>query len=775
MQLRSAISKDGSMIAVRNRAGTGMEIVQRSNAAIHPFLRGLEGMTNAAGDRLVKPFAHSVWVQRAIKRVAEPIAAVPLEFYDHQGNGDLVEIKDAGLAAFWETPGLDRSGPIERGDFIEALVGWLKLSGEYFLLLDDTWLTQRFAGAQRGRIIIARPDRMRPILQGQKLSGWEWTDAAGNRHALVPEQVVHRKFWNPYDDLRGLAEYEAAKTASEGDYLAGKFALNMNRANGDRGVIVVAKGGMPSDEQQEQIVRALREKANAARQGNFRPIFLSGDVAVEDPKISAPDANFVSSRLQNRHEIFIAFGVPPSMCDLVANYSIGSASDWYQLILQTCQPLATTKIGGGIAAVSRRMFAGGRDSLVAQFDFDDHPVMQQVRRERIDTGTKLWDRGVPWDVVNDHLDLGLPKFAGSDKGFIPFNLSEVGADGDILPSADAPSAEAASPTSSDDKSEPAENLRSLFASQSPVLLLRDAFEATLVKQIGARTPDLGSLFRGIACGGGPAQVKESRSDRDPARVKRANAHLRSRGPAIKRTKSKLTKVLMGARREVLAKLAKAGGKTVSTKAAAADYLFDLASFKKELLTEMRKAAEANLQDAGQQLLGEIGLEEDVFSMPPAAAHRFLQRRENLLSNVADSVFDEIREQLQEGIEAGDTTAQLATRVRGKFNEIDDGRALTVAQTEVGAAYGEARQLAMDEAGIEWKEWLTSGLPTVRATHEAAEGQRVRVNDAFDIGTVHLIAPGIPAGPGDDDPSEIINCHCVSIPVDGPGEEEAPKA
>src|SRR5207244_7270054 len=112
------------------------------------------------------------------------------------------------------------------------------------------------------------------------------------------------------------------------------------------------------DEQQEQITRVLREKMMAARRGDFRPVFLSGDVAVEDPKVSSPDADFVSARLQNRHEIFIAFGVPPSMADLVASYSIGQASDRYLLLTETCMPLANGKISGAIEVVSRLLMQG---------------------------------------------------------------------------------------------------------------------------------------------------------------------------------------------------------------------------------------------------------------------------------------------------------------------------------------------------------------------------------------------------------------------------------
>lgn len=777
---------------------------QRSFAgAVQAFLRGDDVMDLAGADRLSNPYAQSVWVQRAIKRCAEPIGAVEVQFFDKAGQEDDA-IEDPMLQAFWESPALDRSGPMDRADVIEASVGWLKLAGECFWLLGDDWLTTtNRRGSLAQPFLIARPDRMRPVIEENQVAGWMFTDASGRTHPLVKEQVIHRKFWNPYDDLRGLSEFEAARVAAEGDYLAGKFALNMNRANGDRGVYVVAKGGMPSDQQQAQIIAALREKRNAARRGDFRPMFLTGDVAIEDPKVTSPDADFAAQRIQNRHEIFIAFGVPPSMCDLVASYSVGAASDWYQLILQTCQPLANGKLAGAIEAVSKFLLPGR--TLKAKFNFDDHPVMQAVRRERIDTGKKLWESGVPWDVISEHLDLGLPSFAGSDTGYLPFNVTPVGDDGAMLPKADAAPANASQQIEDD----PVEQLRRTFANAEPAALLRKAFKtpATLMRFIcphcGAQItyadqPEIG--MGSVACPlcdkpcdherkssaepaallraafeepipalqlGARAPSASPAPDRDPARVALAMQHLRSRGPAIKRAHAKFTKALMLARGQTLKRIASAEKKGLTTKASAADLVFDLNDFTGMLTAEMRKAGAATLDEAGQQVFGEVGI-DDVFTMPPAKAQRFLDQRENLLKDVAQEVFDDIKGELKDGLDAGDSTAQLADRIRGKFNQEKEGRAMTVAHTEVSAAYGTARQEAMDEAGIEYKEWLTSGLSNVRAGHLAAEGQVVRTNDPFMVPNAFdfpepLQFPGDPDG----SPGNVINCHCVAIAARAP--------
>ena len=50
-------------------------------------------------------------------------------------------------------------------------------------------------------------------------------------------------------------------------------------------------------------------------------------------------------------------GVPASMADVKASYSIGSASDWFMLIAETCIPLGE-KICQAINQVLRRQSGG---------------------------------------------------------------------------------------------------------------------------------------------------------------------------------------------------------------------------------------------------------------------------------------------------------------------------------------------------------------------------------------------------------------------------------
>jgi hypothetical protein len=75
---------------------------------------------------------------------------------------------------------------------------------------------------------------------------------------------------------------------------------------------------------------------------------------------------------------------------------------------------------------------------------------------------------------------------------------------------------------------------------------------------------------------------------------------------------------------------------------------------------------------------------------------------------------------------------------------------------------------MRDAGVTHKKWLHSQSPLIkepRPTHLAADGQIVPIDEPFDVGGVQFMRPAddsLGAGPED-----IINCHCVAIPVEAP--------
>jgi hypothetical protein len=183
----------------------------------------------------------------------------------------------------------------------------------------------------------------------------------------------------------------------------------------------------------------------------------------------------------------------------------------------------------------------------------------------------------------------------------------------------------------------------------------------------------------------------------------------ARRATVKQFESRINRVLMDARRETLANLeGYTPAKAALARGVAADFIFDLVKFTESFFKGMRAVSANAINEAGNDVWKELG-KDDVWSAPPQAVVDYVDSRKNLLSNVPQDIFDSIRGELQTGFNEGESKEKIAARVRSKFNEISVGRSRTIAQTETSAAYGFADYNAQKDAGIQWREWLSSGL------------------------------------------------------------------
>lgn len=139
-----------------------------------------------------------------------------------------------------------------------------------------------------------------------------------------------------------------------------------------------------------------------------------------------------------------------------------------------------------------------------------------------------------------------------------------------------------------------------------------------------------------------------------------------------------------------------------------------------------------------------------------ATDLYLAQARNRLVGIGDQLWENARDQLNEGIAAGEDMGQLAARVRDAA-DVTGPRAHTIAQTEVIGAHNAANIATIRRMGVATtKEWLHTPDDRVRDTHEAAGGQVVGLNETFQVGNASLDHPGDPDGP----PEEVINCRCT---------------
>lgn len=165
--------------------------------------------------------------------------------------------------------------------------------------------------------------------------------------------------------------------------------------------------------------------------------------------------------------------------------------------------------------------------------------------------------------------------------------------------------------------------------------------------------------------------------------------------------------------------------------------------------------------------------------PGLAAH--LAGVANRMVRTPDEVFNLVATAVAEGAGNGEGIPALAKRVDRILSVTETerwpNRAVVIARTETLGAMNAGRDdsfsaVAEEIGGDYEKLWLATDDTRTRASHRAADGQRVPLGSPFLIGAdpdmnlagVHLMRPGDPSGPA----HEVIQCRCTTLLV-RPGE------
>jgi HK97 family phage portal protein len=166
-------------------------------------------------------------------------------------------------------------------------------------------------------------------------------------------------------------------------------------------------------------------------------------------------------------------------------------------------------------------------------------------------------------------------------------------------------------------------------------------------------------------------------------------------------------------------------------------------------------------DVTTQALNRLAVQLDIaFDLEAPYVRDFIQARANQLAgNVTSTTYEAIQAALSEGVAAGESIDDLATRIRNVFSTASDSRARMIARTEVisasnGAAVLGASQLPADVVAAQ--EWIATRDGRVRPEHAAVDGQVAPIGTPFTVAGTSLAYPGDPSGPAD----QVIQCRCT---------------
>lgn len=132
-----------------------------------------------------------------------------------------------------------------------------------------------------------------------------------------------------------------------------------------------------------------------------------------------------------------------------------------------------------------------------------------------------------------------------------------------------------------------------------------------------------------------------------------------------------------------------------------------------------------------------------------------------VTGIMDTTRDQMRDVLVAAFDAGVPVTEVAQRLNEKFDQVDSGRAMTIARTETLTAVSIGRQEKREDFKAEFpdkklkKLWVSAQDELVRDSHVELDGEVRDIDEEFKEG---LRFPRDPNGAAE----EVINCRCTDI-------------
>jgi HK97 family phage portal protein len=348
-------------------------------------------------------YKHSTWVYSCINLRASSAASVPWIVERETSEGWELDT-ESDLAKLIARPNPD----MDFASMIEYAVQHQDLSGNaYFSKVRDARQTV-------GALWVLMPNAMRVVPGATRLvQNYEY-NLGVVRKDIPPEDVIHFKYPDPGNMWFGVSPLRSAAQAVDIDNEAERFQKVSleNRGMSDIHFEV------PADATQEQVdyLREMYQRGQAGPRNARKALFTSAKVTTMNT--TAAELDFTESRKFIRDEICSAFGVPPPM---VGNYEKATLSN-----IETARKIfwrdTMIPVLDRMNACLNMHLANEFPGYRIRYDLTQVDALQENFTEKVNNARNLWSMGLPWNEINQRLELGFEEIEGGEVGYLPSGL-----------------------------------------------------------------------------------------------------------------------------------------------------------------------------------------------------------------------------------------------------------------------------------------------------------------------------------------------------------------
>jgi hypothetical protein len=130
-------------------------------------------------------------------------------------------------------------------------------------------------------------------------------------------------------------------------------------------------------------------------------------------------------------------------------------------------------------------------------------------------------------------------------------------------------------------------------------------------------------------------------------------------------------------------------------------------------------------------------------------------QKNQFLNYSKNINKTTRDRVNAKLKSGGDPKQILSEL---YEDFKSGRSPLIAETTGVSGFNAGLWAGYRNQGYKYKTWISQRDEKVRHSHFLAEGQKVKIDEHFVLGTELLMYPGDPTA----SPEETINCRCTII-------------
>lgn len=627
----------------------------------------------ASKDAKAQLEAYSSWVYSCATVRAQKLATVNLQLYKKSNSEDPIEVKKHEV--------LDLLYSINPFctfyDLIELTGLYLDLAGEAFW-----WLLRD----KKGQIIqiypYLSPENMEISTSATKyITGYIYNvPGSGQKIPFESKDILHFKYANPLNPYRGLSPVKAAELAIATDKEASIYNWRFFKNS------AVPAGTLTTDKMLDdrtyQRIRAQWDAAHKGVNNAFRTAILEAGTKYANMGISQKDLEFLEGKKFHRDEILAMFRVPKSILGITEDVNRANAEATIAMFMEHVIEPNMRKV---VIYLNEFLLPNYSDDIF--FDFDN-PVKANQEME-----LAYYQNGIAngWLTPNEIREWeGLDAIEGGDSVRQPFS----------------------SPLQLSDKPKNKKKFQIDFK------------RPTLGEKISSLLePEIKKKIKKIISKKNIEPIKNE-STKKPYDEKFADyIHKNKIAKTDEEEKQMMVKLRKEFDRQKKETLAQLNQKSVS------DVDFDEEGEADIFAKIFEPEFEQFWKTHGDDAMRLIGLE--FIDMTPLVRKKIKEQAAKFAEDVNETTAKKIKNQLQLGLDEGESIPELSERIKEVFAEATTSRAENISRTEVSKAVGDSSIEAWDQSGIvDKKQWITAKDERVCEICAPLDGEVIELHGKF---------------------------------------------